>query len=87
MIAFTVWGCIAMNLAQPFVLILLGANAAGFVMMITTIHVTYVNHKFLPKELRPPLWRDVVMVLYCLFCAFFVYQVAWNQLHVQLKWF
>lgn len=86
LIAFTVWGCIAMNLAQPFVLILLGANAAGLVMMFTALHTLYVNHQLLPKELQPPLWRDILLVGFWIFSAFFVGQVTWNQLHVQLKW-
>jgi len=86
LIAFAVWGCIAMNLAQPFVLILLGANAAGLAFLFLIAHTLYVNRKFLPKELRPPLWREVVMVLFWIFSAFFVYQVAFYQLHTQLKW-
>jgi hypothetical protein len=86
LIAFAVWGCIAMNLAQPFVLILLGANAAGLAFLFLTAHTVYVNRKFLPKELQPPLWREIGMLLFWLFTAFFVFQVAYYQLHTQLKW-
>src|SRR4029453_15437647 len=34
LVVFVVWGCIAINLAQPFILILLGAFVAGLMMSI-----------------------------------------------------
>ena len=46
---FVIWGCIAINLAQPFVLILLGAFVANLMMSIYGVQVWYVNRKFLPK--------------------------------------
>ena len=73
LILFAVWGCIAMNLAQPLVLILLGANAAGLAFCFLTLHTLYVNRKFLPKELRAPLWHEIIIVLFFLFSLFFVY--------------
>lgn len=73
LIAFALWGCIAMNLAQPFILIQLGANAAGLAFLFLTAHTMYVNRKFLPKEIQPPLWREVILVLFFIFTAFFVW--------------
>jgi hypothetical protein len=68
----TVWGVIALNLAQPFVLLQLGANMAGIVFVISPLHVLYINTKLLPPELRPPLWRRACLVLMSLFYASFV---------------
>lgn len=66
------WGFIAMGLAQPIVLLQLGANVAGVVMVIASLHILRVNTTLLPPELRPPLWRRVVLVLMALFYGFFV---------------
>ena len=68
---FVVWGCIAINLAQPLILILIGAFAAGAIMTVASVHVWYVNRKFLPKELQPPVWRQAMLFLMCAFFGFF----------------
>jgi hypothetical protein len=55
-----VWGSIAINLAQPIVLIQLGAAMASLIFVFVSIHTFVVNRK-LPVELRPPAWRMVVL--------------------------
>ena len=67
-----VWGFVAMGLAQPIVLLQLGANVAGVVMVIASLHILRVNTTLLPPELRPPLWRRVMLVGMALFYGFFV---------------
>jgi hypothetical protein len=64
---FAVWGCIAMNLAQPLTLVIISANVGGFTFVIESIHTLIVNRTFLPRELRPPLWRELIVG----FCAIF----------------
>ena len=66
---YVVWGCLAMGLAQPMVLILIGANIAAFIFAFTGIHVIVTNRKILPKEVRAPLWREAVVVLCSIFYA------------------
>jgi hypothetical protein len=70
--AIVAWGFVAMTLAQPIVLLQLGANVAGVVMVIAPLHILRVNTTLLPPELRPPLWRRVVLVAMALFYGFFV---------------
>ncbi|MGH7966559.1 MAG: Nramp family divalent metal transporter [Candidatus Binatia bacterium] len=70
---FVVWGLIAIGQAQPIVLLQLGANLGGIVFMISALHILYVNTKFLPKEIQPPLWRRIALVLMVIFYGFFVY--------------
>jgi hypothetical protein len=72
LIIFAIWGCIAINLAKPFILLIIGANIAGFIMAFSGIHILVVQHRFLPKELRAPAWRQLIIVLSCVFFAFFV---------------
>ncbi len=66
--AVVTWGLIALGLAQPIILLQLGANVAGVVFVISAPHILYVNMKFFPKELQPPLWRRVALIaLFLLF--------------------
>lgn len=69
---FVGWGLIAMGLAAPFSLLQLGANVAGVVMVVSSLHILHVNTTMLPPELRPPLWRRIALVVLALFYGFFV---------------
>jgi hypothetical protein len=71
LVLFVGWGCIAINLAQPFILILLGAFTAGLMMAIYGVQVWYVNRKFLPPEIQAPAWRQAALLLFSAFFAFF----------------
>ena len=70
-----VWGIIAMKLAAPIVLLQLGANMAGVVFVISPLHLLYINTRFLPEEIRPPMWRRVALVTMSVFYGAFV--VLW----------
>ncbi len=67
-----VWGLIALRLAQPIMLLQLGANMGGIVFIIASIHILHVNTTLLPKELRPPLWRRAALVCMSIFYGMFV---------------
>ncbi len=69
--AFTLWACIALGLARPLVLIIIGANAAGVILVVTSVHTLVVNRKVLPPELRPSVWREAALVCCALFYASF----------------
>jgi hypothetical protein len=53
---------------------------AGLEMAIYGVHVWYVNHKFLPRELQAPVWRQVVLWLFSAFFGFFTIVVILNRL-------
>jgi Mn2+/Fe2+ NRAMP family transporter len=65
------WGVVALALAAPIVLLQLGANFAGVVFIVASLHVLYINTRLLPPELRPPMWRRVVLVAMALFYGCF----------------
>jgi hypothetical protein len=69
---FAVWGCVAMNLAQPLTLVIISANVAGFAFVIEAVHTLVVNRKFLPRELRPPFWRECLIVCCVIFYGAFI---------------
>lgn len=73
MAVIVVWGVIALRLAQPIVLIQIGANVAAFIFVFASLHLLYVNTTLLPVALRPPLWRRASLVAMCLFYAFFFF--------------
>jgi hypothetical protein len=79
LIAFAVWGCIALNLAQPLTLIVIGANIGAVNFVIESIHTLVVNRTLLPKPLRPPLWREALLVLCALFYGAFVGATLWRM--------
>ena len=74
--AVVVWGIIALKLAAPVMLLQIGANIAGVVFIIASIHLLYLNTRVLPVALRPPMWRRVALVGMVLFYGFFVTLVA-----------
>jgi hypothetical protein len=70
--AVVLWGVIALRLAQPIVLLKLGANVAGFVLIVASLHLLYLNTRVLPPHVRPPLWRRLALVGMAVFYGFFV---------------
>ena len=66
------WGIFALRLAQPIILLKLAANVAGFVFVVGSVHLLYLNTRLLPPELRPPTWRKFGLVAMALFYSFFV---------------
>jgi hypothetical protein len=67
------WGIFALRLAQPFVLLQIGANVAGVVLTIASMHLLYVNTRLLPPHVRPPRWRRAVLVGMAVFYGVFVW--------------
>jgi hypothetical protein len=73
--AFSCWAVYTMQLAGPFALFKVMANVAGFVMAFAGVQILIVNRRFLPRELRPPLYREVLLVLCIAFYGFFAVKV------------
>jgi hypothetical protein len=63
---------IALRLAQPITLIVIAANVASLVFVISSFHLLYLNTRLLPPALRPPFWRRAVLVAMAFFYATFV---------------
>ena len=83
-LAFSISGASILLLeVQPLLLILLSANMAGLNMTIISLHTLYVNRKFLPAELKPPLWREFVVVMGAIFYGFLFYKTV-AELFAQL---
>jgi hypothetical protein len=72
---FSVWAIYTMRFAGPFALFKVMANTAGFVLAIAGAQILIVNRRFLPMELRPPLYREVLLGLCVCFYGFFSVRV------------
>lgn len=70
--AVVLWGVVALKITQPIVLLQLGANMAGIVFIVASLHLLYLNTTLLPVELRPPMWRRIALVATALFYGVFV---------------
>jgi hypothetical protein len=62
---YVVWCLIiaGLRLDSPFYIAALMANLRLFPIIPTFILTVIVNRRFLPPELRPPLWRELVMIV------------------------
>jgi hypothetical protein len=68
---FSLFGVLAIRAASPLRLFTILANIAGLVMVLGGIQIFIVNRRFLPRELRAPVWREVLLWSCVLFYAFF----------------
>ena len=76
LVVFSVWGVIVIRSASPFQLFKILANMAGIVLLIAGIQIFLVNRRFLPRAVRPPLWREIGLLACSAFYAFFTYFVV-----------
>jgi hypothetical protein len=71
LLVFSIWGVISLRVASPFQLFKVLANMAGVVLAIAGVQVVLVNRLFLPKAVRPALWREIGVLLCSAFYMFF----------------
>lgn len=80
LLLYTLFGLWAIRQATPGMLIIIGAFIAAFNFVVLGTHVLYVQHRFLPPELRMPRWRRYAL---CLFVGMFA---AFTILGIASKW-
>ena len=71
LIAVIVWGTIYVNITLPIIILAISANVANFTMALSAILTVRVNRKFLAKEFRPQVWREVIMIASMAFFGLF----------------
>jgi hypothetical protein len=77
---------IVVRSASPFQLFKVLANMAGLVLAIAGVQILLVNRRFLPEAVRPPLWREGVLLLCSAFYAFFTFFVARGLVRSLFGW-
>ena len=68
-----IWGLTALHLATPIFLFQITANIGGVITAMVSVHVLYVNRVLLPPAVRPPVWRQITLVLCAAFYGTFVF--------------
>lgn len=81
LLAFSIWSILVVGSASPMRLFTILANIAGLVLAIAGVQILIVNRRFLPKAIRAPLWREILLGGCVLFYAFFSFFVVRNVLH------
>ena len=76
LVVFSVWGVVVIRSASPFQLFKILANMAGVVLLIAGVQIFLVNRRFLPRVVRPPLWREIGLLVCSGFYAFFAFFVV-----------
>lgn len=61
--ACTAWFALAVRWGTAMELMTWLGNAAGFVLAFSSVQLLLVNTRLLPRELRPPMWRRVALVV------------------------
>jgi hypothetical protein len=85
LIAVLVWGTIYVNITLPIIILAISANVANFTMALSAILTVIVNRKFLPKEFRPQVWREVIMYICLVFFGFFFTLFILTQLGIKFN--
>lgn len=70
----------------PLVIFAISANIANFTMALSALLTIIVNRKFLPKEMQPPIWREVILFAATVFFGlFFTVFILTNFLGVKVN--
>ena len=86
LVAFAIAGCLAMTLADPLRLIVIGANVAALNLVVLSLHTVWVNRALLPRELRPSLWREIGVLACGVFFAALLVQVLKDPARLRALW-
>ena len=82
-ILYMLFGCWAMYQTQPLILLLLGANASNLTGIFSVPLVIWGNRQ-LPKEIAPPAWEYVILVIFWIICVFFSVAILLAQLGIKI---
>ncbi|MEX0714358.1 MAG: Nramp family divalent metal transporter [Pirellulales bacterium] len=80
LLAFTLWGMVAVRWGTAIQLFQVLATIAGVVLAVAAVQVLLVNTRLLPRELRPGWVRRAGLVACALFYGVFSVLVAWDKL-------
>jgi hypothetical protein len=76
LLVFSIWSVLVVRSASPMRLFTILANIAGVVLVIAGVQILIVNRRFLPKAIRPPLWREIALFGCVVFYSFFSFFVV-----------
>ncbi len=75
----TVWAVVAVHLGNVLQLFKVLGIVANPIMAIAAVQILRVNTRFLPKEVRPPLWRQIGLVVCAIVYGGMTAALIWNM--------
>jgi hypothetical protein len=84
--AVSAWGVSTLWWAGAADMFKVLANMAGLVLAIASVQIIIVNRSFLPRALRPALWREGLLLLASAFYWFFAAMWLWQLGQDALRW-
>ena len=68
-----IWGFSFVRISPliPIYIFAISANIANFTMALSAILTIRLNRKVLPKQFRPAVWREVILILNLIFFGLF----------------
>jgi hypothetical protein len=79
LLVLTVWALFAANLGGVRALFSVLGIVANPIMAIAALQILRVNTRFLPKEIRPPRWRQAALVVCALFYGGLTLALLWSM--------
>ncbi len=78
--AVSAWGLLTLQSARAAELFRRLANMANLVLAVASLQVLWVNRRFLPRVLRPSLWREALLLGCAALSWFFTVRWVWSML-------
>lgn len=63
LLVLTVWGLVSIHFGNVLQLFTILGVLASPIMALAAVQILRVNRRFLPRDVRPPLWREAALVL------------------------
>jgi hypothetical protein len=79
LMVFTVWALLAANFGSVLSLFKVLGIVANPIMAIAAVQIWRVNTRFLPQEIRPPLWRQIGLGLCAAFYGSLTVALVWSM--------
>lgn len=80
----TIWGCLSVMWGSAMELFKFLGFMANIVLGLAAIQVLIVNTTLLPKEIRPPMWRRVALVICAVYYLTFFFLMTGSE--VSRRW-
>jgi hypothetical protein len=79
LVLVAVWALVAANFGSVLALFKVLGIVANPIMAVAAVQILRVNTRFLPEEIRPPLWRQIALVVCALFYGGLTLALIWNM--------
>jgi hypothetical protein len=80
LLAVSVWALFSANLGGVLTLFTVLGIVANPIMAIAAIQILRVNTRFLPQQIRPPLWRQGALLICALFYGGLTVALLWSMI-------